>query len=271
MKKHKFKFPFAQITGVALVFLLLTFTALLINSAIVKLPCFLIKEVLSQKVGEGDLSPFRVIDLTYLKGKNIFFVNLPQECRRTLQLYPSCKDVRIIKVIPDRLYVDFIMRKPVAIAKLHRNFYVDDEGVLFDMQAKIKEELCVPQILGLNTRILEAIPGRKYENNNLILALQIIRGLRDIAVLKDWKITKIDVSDNSNTSIILSKPPELANGLKTSSRDKVELIEVKIGGSFIRDNLNILGSLFTHEKENLSNIEYVDLRFKEPVIKFKEL
>lgn len=269
MKKHKFKFPFAQLIAASF-FLFLLFAVFLAKSAVVKLPCFIIKEVLLQKAVEGDLSIACAIDLSYLKGKNIFFVDLSKECLKTLRLYPGCKDVRIIKVMPDRLFVDFIMRKPSAIAKLHRNFYVDDDGVLFDIPAQTEKELCLPQILGLNTRILEAIPGRKYENNNLFAALQIISGLRNTSILTDWIVTKIDVSDSSNTTIVLSKTMDFSDVSKISPSLKPELIEVKIGRRYIRDNLNILSSLFSHEKENLSNIEYVDLRFKEPVIKFRE-
>jgi len=273
MKKRKFKFPFTQLITAAL-FLFLLFVVFLAKSASVKLPCFIIKEVLSQKTAEGDQNLSYRIDLSYLRGKNIFFVDLHDECLKALRLYPGCKDVRIIKIMPDRLFVDSIMRKPVAIAKLHRNFYVDDSGILFDIPALTEKELCVPQILGLNTKILEAIPGRKYENNNLFTALQIISGLKNNSILTDWIIAKIDVSDNSNMSVILSKPIEpivLPEASKLSSFLKPESIEIKIGSRYIRDNLNILSSLFFHERENLSNIEYVDLRFKEPVIKFRQV
>lgn len=273
MKKHKFKFPFTQLITAAF-FIFLLFLAFLVKSASVKLPCFIIKEVLPQKTTENDQDLFFAIDLSYLKGRNIFFVDLQGECLKALRLSPGCKDVRIIKVMPDRLFVDSIMRKPVAIVKLHRNFYVDDSGILFEKPVLAEKELCVPQILGVNTRILEAVPGKKYENNNLFTALEIISGLKNNSILSDWIVTKIDVSDSSNMTVILSKPTEptaLSDASKIRTPLKPELIEVKIGKRYIRDNLNILSSLFSHERENLSNIEYVDLRFKEPVIKFRQI
>jgi hypothetical protein len=48
-----------------------------------------------------------------------------------------------------------------------------------------------------------------------------------------------------------------------------EVLEVKIGQGDISDKMRVLGELFIQLKKDLSNIKYIDLRFKEPVIKFK--
>ena len=47
-------------------------------------------------------------------------------------------------------------------------------------------------------------------------------------------------------------------------------MEVKIGREDIHNKLALLATLLAQVKNNIYNIEYIDLRFKEPVIKFRE-
>ena len=44
-------------------------------------------------------------------------------------------------------------------------------------------------------------------------------------------------------------------------------LEIKIGQDNIRDRINILSNLLIQLRDELGNIKYIDLRFKEPVIK----
>jgi hypothetical protein len=47
-------------------------------------------------------------------------------------------------------------------------------------------------------------------------------------------------------------------------------LELKIGQDGIRDKIGVLGDLLQQLEKDLSNIRYIDLRFKEPAIKFKD-
>jgi hypothetical protein len=47
--------------------------------------------------------------------------------------------------------------------------------------------------------------------------------------------------------------------------------QVKIGQDEIKNKMNILSNLIASVKKDLGNIAYIDLRFKEPVIKFKNV
>jgi len=46
-------------------------------------------------------------------------------------------------------------------------------------------------------------------------------------------------------------------------------LEVRIGSGKIDNSLQILSSLLRQVGNGVSNIDYIDLRFKDPVIRFK--
>lgn len=192
------------------------------------------------------------VDLSYLKGRNILSVNLKEESRYASQLYPDYKKVRLMRILPNRLFVDFIRRRPLAYIKLYRYFCVDEDAVLFDIPDSGKEDL--PVISGLDTKIFGPKVGQKYNIKELETSLEIIKEVQKNKLLKDYKIKKIDVASLSNTSFFT------ASGL-----------EVKLGQDNIKDKINILSGLLLQVKNDLGNIKYIDLRFKEPVIKLNDV
>ena len=204
---------------------------------------FKLKDIIVKETASGDLS--------YLKGRNIFSINLKEESRYAAQLYPDYKKVRLIRILPNRLFVDFIRRRPLAYIKLYRYFCVDEDAVLFDMSESEKEDL--PVILGLDTKIFGPKTGQKYNIKELATSLDIIKEVQKNKILKDYKIKKIDVVSLSNTSFFT------ASGL-----------EIKLGQDNIKDKINILSGLLPQVKNDLGNIKYIDLRFKEPLIKLND-
>jgi len=221
---------------------------------------FQIKEIIARG---ADATEFN-----YLKGKNIFSVDLNYESGYILDSYPDCGKIKLVRVLPDEIFIDFIKRKPLALVKLYRYFAIDDEGALF----YAKEDLDLPIILGLETKIFGPKPGRKYNIKELALVLSIIKEVNKNKILKHYKIRKIDVANPVNTSIFISHPQVMADYSK--GRQKIisqEAVEVKIGQEEIKDKIAILAGLINQEKSELVNIKYIDLRFKEPVIKFKNV
>lgn len=195
----------------------------------------------SQAGGAGDFS--------YLKGRNIFDIDLEKEAERISGSYPIYKKVRLVRVLPDRLFVDFIKRTPLAYIKLDRLFLVDEDGVLLD--APSAEELPFPVITGLQSKISAASSGRKCKLVELSVALDIIRQACRNKGLKDYLIEKVDVANLSAAALFIGT------------------LEVKLGQENLKEKMNILAGLLSQTKSDQDNIEYIDLRFKEPVIKFK--
>jgi len=209
---------------------------------------FKIKEVLFR----GNVG----VDLSFLKGENLLSLDIKKESEYIAGLSSDVKSVRLVRVLPDRLFVDFTKRSALAVVKLYRYFCVDSDGVLFDCR---KEELDsgLVMILGLDTKIFGPKPGRQYNIKELNLALQIIREVKSKLPAQAFKITEVNVSSPDNTYFMLS----CAQG---------NIIQVKVGRNYMRDKITILDSLIHQQKGSLGNIKYIDLRFKEPAIKFKD-
>jgi hypothetical protein len=219
---------------------------------------FKVKDIL---VSEG-----RQAEFVYLKGRNIFSINLAKEARYISELYPTYKNVRLIKVLPNRLFIDFIKRSPSAYIKLYRYLCVDDEQAVFDLPVEMGAP-DLPVILGLETKIFGPKSGKKYNIPELGLALNIIREFNNSRSLKGYRIKTLDASTNANISFLLLAANPSAGQLPLAQK----LIEVRIGQDDVKSRISILGTLLFPIKNDLTNIKYIDLRFKEPVIKFDDV
>lgn len=212
------------------------------------LDCFRIKDIITSSADD--------LDLSYLKGKNIFSVDLQKESGHISELYPVYKKIKVIRVMPNRLFVDFVKRTPVGIVKLYRYFLVDEESVLFNAPFEQIEQLDLPLILGLEIRIFGPKSGKKYSVRELTLALNIIKEVKANPALKDYKIKKIDVANPASASLFFINREDL---------------QIMVNHEDIGGKINILGNLLAQLKNDLGNIKYIDLRFKEPVIKLRDV
>jgi cell division septal protein FtsQ len=259
MKRPRLKLPLKFIITVTITFIAVFFILGYLVRISKTLDYFKIKDIVVRETEPFDGSTSLVInpksargfDLSSLKGRNIFTVNLQKESRYILEFYNAYKNVRLIRILPNRLCVDFIKRKPLAYIQLYRYFCVDEEAVLFDITPELGEP-DLPLILGLDTKIFGPKSGKVYNIRELMLALNIIKAVQKNNELKDCKIKKIDVAYPSNTSFFTT------DGL-----------EIRLGDDGIEDKINILSTLLIQVKNELANIKYIDLRFREPVIKFK--
>lgn len=259
MKNQKIKLALKIAASAAIILAVVIFLLAALWHNFTKLDYFRIKDVLTSENND--------IDLSYLKGQYIFSVNLSKESAYLSQLYPVYRKIRLVRVLPSRIYADFIKRKAVAYVKLYRYFFVDEESVLFDSPGReMTEDL--PVITGLETKIFGPKSGKRFNVKELALALTVIKDIRDNRMLRFQRVKKIDVAHPANASVILQlrlKSPGLFTQAVYS-----EPLEVKIGQVDVGDKINMLANLFIQLKKDWFNIKYIDLRFKEPVIKFKD-
>lgn len=266
MKRRKVKPPFKLIIAVIFIFLVIGFSAGYIRRILMRADYFKIKEIIVR-----DDSGINSERFSYLRGKNIFAINLEGESRYILESYPGYSRVDLFRVLPNRIYADFVSRKPIALIKLYKYFAVDNLGVLFDIDAQsFDPELAV--ITGLETKIFGPRPGKKYEIKELNLALSIIREFKANPILKKCRIKKINVSNIAESSLFIplaikSLP---ASNLRPAVGPSEYLLEVKTGEDNIKEKVVILAGLMLQTKNDLVNMRYIDLRFKEPVIKLKD-
>lgn len=262
MKKRTFKFPVKFfVISIILLLAVLGITGYIWN-ALRQSDYFKIKEVI---VSQGNAGPF-----FYLKGKNIFGIDLAKESHSVSEAYPDCKRIEVIRNLPDRVIIKFNRRRAVAQLKLYRPFLVDEDYALVNATGE-PQEADLPLIVGLDTKIFGPKAGKKYISKELILALTIIRDLKANKFLKDYKIRRIDVSTLQNASFIVSGSPLQANKVAFPLSNLSEGVEVKMGPDNTRNKIMILAGIFLQTKNDQALIKYVDLRFKEPVIKFQDV
>lgn len=258
MKKRKINFPIKPVALGLIIFMALFFVIGRTLRALKTLDYFKIKDIIASKPEEG-------VKFSYLVGQNIFNLDLKRESGYISELYPDYKNVRLVRILPNYLYIGFTERQPLAYVKLYRYFFADSDLVLFNVP-RGQEERELPVIVGLETKIFGAKPGKRYNIKELALALDIIKQLRINNAFKKYKIKRVDVVNPANTAFFL----QLSDYPKVSATLAAEILEVRMGQGDTGDKVRILGDLFTQLKKDLGNIKYIDLRFKEPVVKFKD-
>ncbi len=196
-------------------------------------------------------------ELSSLRGCNIFSVNLSKVSGYLLAKYPDYRQIRLIRILPDKLFIYFSRRVPVARVKLYREFYVDKDAVLFNI-GSVEDVREVPRLTGFDSIIFGPKAGKKYPLKPLEEALNIIKEFSLNKSLQEYRINRIDLAHNRNLILYLSL------------QDPSLLLEVRLGQDSIKDKINILGSVLWQAKADSLNIKYIDLRFKEPVIKFAD-
>lgn len=243
MKKRKLKIPVKSI-----IIILLSFAAL-----------YLSLRSLSGLLWSSEYFNIRVIrtnnkniDLLFLLGKNIFSLNLNKEAQNILAMYPNYHKIRLIRRLPNALSVVVSERKALAYLRLYRYFAVDGEGVLFNLDNNpLNPNL--PIIMGLQAKILGAQAGRSYSHvKELLFCLDLIKEFTATRGLKRYTIKKIDAARPENLSFYM-----------------LENMEIKIGQADIERKIQLLNSILAHLGSEALKVKYIDLRFKEPVIKYK--
>lgn len=245
MKSKKLKLLFKPLSIIVLILIAIFFIVGYLNRFFKTADYFKIKEIIASGADS--------VDLSYLKGQNIFTFNLAEAAVQINELFPTYKKIRLVRILPNRIFVDFIVRRPIALVKLYRYFCVDEDSVLFDTSAEILEQ-DLPVITGLETKIFGPKLGRKYNVRELTFALDVIKETMVSRRLRGLKVNRIQVHNLNNASLLLN--------------DK---LEVKLGEDNIRDKINMLANMLIQLRKDYNNIKYIDLRFKEPVIKFNNV
>jgi cell division septal protein FtsQ len=244
MKKRRLKIPVRTIAVIIIWLIVIYIFFRFLSGLLWSTEYFKIKNV---RINDKD------IDLSFLLGKNIFAVDLDKEAHRISATHPNYQKITLGRHLPNCITVELKKREPVAYVRLYRYFVVDEEGVLFNLDNNVILDPNLPIISGLGTKIFGPKSGRKYyEVKELALSLDLIKEIGSIRGLKKIGIKKIDVSSLASLSFYIP-----------------DNIEIKIGESNINHKLRLLNSIFSQSGMNLTKVKYIDLRFKEPVIKYK--
>ena len=236
MAKNKVK----RILRVAVIFVLIAAIYLFLgNSRYFKLDTIeVIDKSHATALKAGDL-------LSMYKGRNIFGIDIDSLSSQIKRDTPTIKHAVVKRVLPNKLEIDIIPRVPIAKIKSHGYFPIDRTGMVLSPEIKTGK---LPIIMGFSIWLNPKV-GTKIENPQVRNAFLLIDALEESAVLSDYAVSTIDVSNYKNLSFYLE------NG-----------IEVKIGSEDFLDRLNRLKTTFAKPKLDKENIKYIDLRFKDVVI-----
>lgn len=249
MKKRRFKLPVKIILILAIILLAISLLIGYIWKVLTTSDFFAVGQVV---VRNSDVS------FDYLKGRNIFSLDLKGQALKARLSSPDCRTVRFARILPNCVFVDFVKRRPLALVKFYRDFVIDEQGVLFYPSGSL-EEAGLPVIYGLETKIFKPTVGTRYYRPEISLALSIISEFRDNKNLRGFTLKRIDVAKPESAGFFMLLPQQERLGF-----------EVRVGSNNIGTKMMILGGLVKQASKEWANIKYIDLRFKEPVIKLKD-
>ena len=261
MRKQKFNLPVKIISFLVIILLVFSFIIGYIWKVLTTADFFAVKMVY---VRNSDYQ------FEYLKGRNIFSLNLNHEAGKVFLRCPDCRKVRFARILPSCIVVDFLKRKPVALVKFYKNFAIDEQGVLF-LPDGVTEELGLPVIYGLETKIFAPKPGISYKRSELGLALSIINEFKANKAFAGFSLKRIDLASPGSAGFFILLPRQIVNYILAIPGVEWQGFEVRTGVNNIRQKMMILGGLLVQERKEWANIKYIDLRFKEPLIKLNNV
>ena len=257
MRKQKFNLPVKIISFLVIISLAFSFIIGYIWKVLTSADFFAVKQVV---VRNSDYQ------FEYLKGRNIFSLNLNNEAGKVFLKCPDCRKVRFARILPNCIVVDFLKRKPVALVKFYKNFAIDEQGVLF-LPDPATEALGLPVIYGLETKIFAPKPGLSYKRSELGLALSIINEFKLNKAFAGFSLKRIDLANPGTAGFFMLLPRQIVNFALVIPQAEWSGFEVRTGVNNIRQKMMILGGLVIQERKEWAKIKYIDLRFKEPLIK----
>jgi len=197
-------------------------------------------------VKSPSLQYVRSAQLDALVGRSIFTVDLARVQKTLRTQYPEIDRMRVIRSFPNRLYVAAQKREPLAVIALGgEEFLVDRKGfVLSAVQGASK----LPAISGMELKV-QARPGRPIRRDDVDTALEIIEAVQQNEYLKPYLIQTVNVANLSRIDCRFS-----------------EQINVIMDRDKIPEKVKTLGLLLSQSDIDFKQIEYIDLRFKEPVL-----
>ena len=133
-------------------------------------PLFRVREV--EIEGYHKIPKETLLSLLTIEGMpNLFTLQLRDVAQR-LESHPWIDHVKVRKVFPDRIWVQVVERRPIAILQLEELYYIDAKGVIFSPLGD-RDDYNFPFLTGLSRETLEKNPG---EANRLITkALELLR------------------------------------------------------------------------------------------------
>lgn len=200
----------------------------------------------------GSMTPEQSFKFAELKpGENLIqldLVGVQQVIRRN---HPEFKEVKVRRVLPNRVEILLKRRTPVAQLAYSRYVQVDKDLVM------------LPGSSTAPFRNLTIIQGAPLPRGGLTVgamvtdaatqkALRLMEVIKRSNILKKHVLTKIDIADPRNLTLIVDGS-----------------VEIRIGNSHLIERLKILDQTLKTQGLDPAKVRYIDLRFDDVVVGMK--
>ncbi|MGC9159307.1 MAG: cell division protein FtsQ/DivIB [Terracidiphilus sp.] len=136
-------------------------------------------------------------------GRNIFFVPLAER-RRQLEQIPWIEQATVMRLLPDRIRVSVVERKPVAFVREgERIGLVDAHGVLLSMPTATmaQHHYSFPVLTGLDPRDTPA-----SRQQRIAVYLRLMSELDSTGQKLSEQISEIDLTDPEDAQVLMPEP-----------------------------------------------------------------
>ncbi len=197
----------------------------------------------------GSLTPDQAFKFSELRrGENLLqldLVNVQQVIKRN---HPEFKEVRVRRVLPNRVEVLLKRRTPVAQVAFSRFVQVDKDLVVLPGSGTAPfRNLTV--IEGAPAPRLGLAVGATLDDETTRKALKLMEFIKRENILRKHALTKIDIRDPKNISLYVDG-----------------VIEIRVGGNHFVERMKILDQTLRTLDLNPAKINYIDLRFDDIVV-----
>jgi len=193
----------------------------------------------------------------FLLKKNLLYADLSKAERVLRNEHPEIEGIALSKLWPDTVYIRFSLKKPLAALE-GRQLLIDSKGFLLSGRKYADTVTGLPLIYGLNRNDIRGM-GRINLDNKLFSAIRIIELFSKLENSGDYKLIKVDISKVSESEILIQK----------KCRQGDCLIKVNVGENSYSEKLKIFQIFLKKADFDWSNVNYIDLRFKEPIVGLK--
>lgn len=184
-----------------------------------------------------------------LPGTNIFSVDINSLQGRFQVQFPEVDRLRVNRKFPDTIVLSARKREPFAIlTNNEQDVLLDRDGYILSLKNLPSSRYpLIAGYSGQNRYIL----GRPLQDDKVRLALEIISEVGGQPSLSDWPLKQIDVGNLSQINLLFS------NDLKIIlDRDRIP------------QKVKTLAVLMKQGNFDIKDINYIDLRLKDPVISY---
>lgn len=210
-------------------------------------PTFQLEEVVVRNV--GSLTPAQAFEFCELRpGENLVSIDLVNVQQVIKRKHPEFKEVRVRRILPNRIEAILKRRTPVAQIDYARFVQIDKDLVILPGSAASAFK---------NLTIIEGAPlpkpglfvGASITDATTKKALKLAEIVKAMPALKNHALSKIDIRDPKNLSLIVDGD-----------------LEIRLGNAHLIERLKILEQTLKTVDLNRAAIQYIDLRFDDVVI-----